>query len=195
MCYFHSFLDVFWALFFCSFFWYHQPFQEPSGPNWFLSTPVRLFFPRVFSLIWTMWVWTKSCWGPFGKAFGPIWTIGTFPPSQQKRFQKPTKPICFLIDFLRPLFQPLFWPIWTFGLCIKSCWGPFWKVSGAKKIFGPSVPFQHEFLPKATWTNLVFIRFFSNPLPTPILVYLGLLDLYRIVLGVLRKVIWTKKKN
>ena len=78
----------------------NQPLPSLSGPNGFLSNPVRLFFRSLFWPISTHWHCTKSWWAPFQHLFGPIWI------SRQS------------IPFQQPTLTKLIWPTWVF---ILSC--------------------------------------------------------------------------
>ena len=126
-------LGTFFDYVFLRVFFGIQPLQKPSGPSWCLSIPVRFFFQKTFSSIWAIWVWSKSCWNPFEKQFGPNWK------------------------------------------------------------FGSSVPCQQQILSKAIWTNLDFKQSCSYFVQRFIMVYQGTMDFYKIVLGFLKKIIWTKK--
>ena len=85
--------------------------------------------------------------------------------------------------------------MWTLGLGTKSSWGPLQKSFGPKKKIRQSAPSQQAVLAKAIWANWVFIQSCSNFFKEAILAYVDLGAWYKIFMGSLAKVIWTKKKN
>ena len=89
----------------------------------------------------------------------------------------------------------VFGPIWTCGLCIKSCWASFEKSFGPKKKIRGFTSFQDRILPRAIWPNLVFIPPCSFFFETSIWAYLDLWALYKIWLGPVWDTIKLQKEN
>merc|ERR1712159_855889 len=77
----------------------------------------------------------------------------------------------FLSNLVWLMLKGLLWPIWAKWVSIRWCWGSF------KKSFGPSWIFI-----ESCWTHV----------EGSIMAYLGQVGFYQMVLGLLKKVIWTK---
>ena len=105
VCYFHSFLDVFLAVF---FFVYHQPFQEPSGPNGFLSTPVWFVSKKYFRPSGPFGFEQNLVGAPVENHLDQSGPLGHFYLPNKNYLQRLTKPICFLADFFGPCSNPYF---------------------------------------------------------------------------------------
>ena len=110
-----------------------KPYKNLFGPSRILSYPVRLFFERLFWPIWTFGLSIESCWGFFQASSRPKKKLGYSSPSNKQPCQSLSGPIWILSHPVRIFLQGLFWPIWTFGLAIESCWGLYPKSTKPKK--------------------------------------------------------------
>ena len=81
-------------------------------------------------------------------------------PSNSQSFQTLSGPSGFLSHPTHLSFWGLFGPVWTFGLCIQSCWASFEKLFGPKKKLGQLHPFNNQSFQTLSGPS----RFLSHPI-------------------------------